>query len=149
MGAKKALKALSELDYQAKQDRYKAVPAHALPRAKFTDKNANGLTKAILTWLTLSGHYASRIQSQGQYNPKLKRWTKSTVKRGIGDIMAVIAGQSIMIEVKTGKDSQSIWQKKTQAQVEASGGIYFIARTFDDFMNWYKGNFEGSSPTKT
>jgi hypothetical protein len=149
MSAKKALKALSDLDLQAKKDRYKAVPPHALPKAKFTDKNANGLTKAILSWLTLNGHYASRIQSQGQYNHKLKRWTKSTVKRGIGDVMAVIAGRSIMIEVKTGKDRQSVWQKKTQEEVNRSGGLYFIAKDFDSFMVFYKGLEQGSSPTKT
>jgi hypothetical protein len=133
----KALLQLSEMDFEAKARKYPSVPSHCLPRTKFTDKTANGLTKAVLQFLALKGHYASRIQSQGQYNEKLGRWTSSTVRRGIGDIMAVINGRSIMIEIKVGRDIQSEHQKKTQGEVEASGGVYLIVRSFSEFMDWY------------
>jgi hypothetical protein len=39
--------------------------------------------------------------------------------------------------VKYGKDKQSEVQKRYQESVEAAGGTYFIARTFDDFMIFY------------
>jgi len=128
---------LKKLDHESKTKKYPSVPAHAIPRAKHNDTTANGITRAVLSWLELKGHYATRIQSQGQYQPKLKRWTKSTVKRGVGDISAVINGRSIMIEVKAGRDRQSEWQKQTQEQVEASGGVYLLVRSFDDFHKWY------------
>lgn len=120
----------------AKAKRYPSVPEHCIPKSKFSDKSANGLTAAILTWLELHGHYASRIQSQGQYNPTLKRWTRSTVKRGIGDITAIVNGRTVMIEIKM-KDSQSPWQKKTQQEVERSGGSYWLCHSFDEFVTFY------------
>lgn len=136
-----ALKQLSELDLNQKRLKYKNVPDFALPKTKFNVHSANGLTKSILSWLELNGHYCSRIQSQGQYNPTLQRWTKSTVKRGIADIMAVINGRTVMIEVKAGNDRLSKYQIETQKEVQESGGIYFVAKDFDSFMTFYKTEF--------
>lgn len=42
-----------------------------------------------------------------------------------------------MIEVKAGKDRMSEWQVKTKQDVENSGGIYLVVRSFDDFKNYY------------
>lgn len=91
-----------------------------------------------MKWLTLKGHYCSRIQSQGQFQPKLGIFTRSNVKRGIGDVLAIINGQTLMIEVKVGKDKQSQYQKDTQIEVEQSGGTYLIARDFQSFYEWYQ-----------
>ncbi len=124
------------MEQQAKAKRYPLVPAHYVPNTKFSDKTANALTKAILSWMELHGHYASRIQSQGQYNPTLKRWTRSTVRRGIGDITGIVNGRTVMIEVKM-KDRQSEWQKKTQQEVERSGGSYWLVHSFDEFVKLY------------
>ena len=135
------MKAMNELvlkDLESKRVRYKSVPSYAIPKMKLKTSTANGLTQSIIKWLELNGHYCSRIQSQGQYNPTLGQWTKSTVKRGIGDLLAVINGKSVMIEIKIGMDRQSEWQRSTQKQVEASGGIYFIAKNFDSFLTFYK-----------
>lgn len=100
-------------------------------------ESANEITRKILKFLDLKKHYCSRIQSQGQYNPTKGRWTKSTVRRGIGDILAIIDGKAVMIEVKAGKDRMSEWQVKTKQDVENSGGIYLVVRSFDDFKNYY------------
>ncbi len=32
---------------------------------------------------------------------------------------------------------QSEYQKQTQKEVEASGGVYLIVSSFDGFMEWY------------
>ena len=132
------LNELSLMDLKLKKEKYKNVPPYALPKMKLNTSTANGLTQSIIKWLELNGHYCSRIQSQGQYNTTLGKWTKSTTRRGIGDLIAIIKGQTVMIEIKIGSDRQSQWQKVTQKQVEESGGVYIIARTFDDFINWYK-----------
>ena len=136
-----ALNELSLMDLKQKRERYKNVPDYALPKMKVATSTANGLTQSIIKWLELNGHYCSRIQSQGQYNPTLGKWTKSTTRRGIGDLIAIINGQTVMIEIKIGRDRQSQWQKLTQKQVEESGGVYIIARSFDGFLQWYKSKF--------
>jgi hypothetical protein len=133
----KPLQLLSQLDHEDRRKRYPTIPDHALPSNKFRDTTANELTAAVIRFLTLEGWYNSRLQSQGQYRASVGRWTKSTVRRGIGDIMAVINGRTIMIEIKVKKDRQSTYQKQTQIEVEQSGGTYLIVRDFDSFYNWY------------
>lgn len=60
---------------------------------------------------------------------------------GTADISATIRGRSVKIEVKIGRDRQSEAQKRYQASIEAAGGIYYIARNIDDFMQWYNQTF--------
>jgi hypothetical protein len=132
-----ALKHLQQLDMESKRDRYTSIPIHAMPPSRFEDRTANGLTAAVLRFLTLKGHYCTRIQSQGQYRPQLGIWTKGTTKRGIGDLMAIIDGRTIMIEIKVKRDRQSQYQKQTQIEVEQSGGTYLIVRDFDSFYYWF------------
>jgi hypothetical protein len=133
-----ALEELSERVYEAKQKKYPNVPRHALSRHRYTANSANELTDCVLTWLSVKGHYCSRIQCQGQYQPKLGIFTPSTVRRGIGDILAIVSGQTIMIEIKYGRDQQSKYQKQTELDVKQSGGVYLTVRSFDGFIYWYK-----------
>jgi hypothetical protein len=65
------------------------------------------------------------------------QWTKGTGTPGSADISATIYGRSVKIEVKIGKDKQSVVQKQYQLMIEAAGGIYIISKTFDDFVEWY------------
>jgi hypothetical protein len=39
--------------------------------------------------------------------------------------------------VKYGKDRQSDAQKVYQKMIEDAGGVYYISRTFDDFIEFY------------
>lgn len=98
----------------------------------------NTLTSAVIKYLDIQGHYVSRVQSQGQYSPKRGRWIKSKVKRGIGDIIACINGRMVMIEIKTGKDKQSEWQKETERQVKESGGEYWIIKEISQLIKNYE-----------
>ena len=131
------LKELQEMDQAAKGKRYPAVPDHALPRSRFKTGTANGLTQAIIKFLQLNGCWATRVSSAGRYLPGPKMFIPSTTRRGTADIHAVIAGRHASIEVKIGKDRVSPDQEKTRAAIEASGGLYFIARDFDSFHEWY------------
>lgn len=119
---------------------------------------ANGLTMAIIRFLTWKGHYANRIGTQGQarvqkiprFNIHSKQmqyfdkvsWTKGNTKRGTPDITAIIGGKAVWIEVKSGQDRMSIAQKEQQASIEMAGGIYYIAQTMEDFYGWYKDTFD-------
>lgn len=133
----KPLEILQSMDNAYKRKRYPSVPDNALPSTRYRQRDANSITSAILAFLRLKDHYCSRIQSQGQYNPTLKRWTKSTVRKGISDIHAVIAGKHCSIEVKANQDKMSNHQEQTRDEVQRSGGLYFVARDFDSFYQWY------------
>jgi hypothetical protein len=123
-----------------------------------SDKTANGLTKCIIDWITLKGGYANRINTQGQarvhkvprYNILTGKteyrdsvqWTPSTTRIGTPDIDAIIHGKAVKIEVKIGKDKLSEAQKKHLEDIAKAGGLYFVAKDMESFINWYKLNFE-------
>jgi hypothetical protein len=145
------IKDLERFANRRKRDQYPGVPEHAIPKTKFTDTTANGLTKAVLIWLELNGHWASRINTSGRYlqGPQYTdvlghkkqlpgKWIPGTTRRGTADIHAVINGRHVSIEVKIGKDRMSESQHQTQQAIEQSGGVYLIVRSFDDFMHHYR-----------
>lgn len=134
-GAK--MKEFQELDRAEKVKRFPKVPAHALPRRAYKTTTANGLTQAILRWLDLNGCYAVRVSSAGRYLPASKTFIPSTTRKGTADIHAVIGGRHCSIEVKVKRDKMSEVQEKTRDQIERAGGLYFVAKDFDSFMEWY------------
>ena len=133
-----------------------AVPA-------YSDSTTNGLTKTIIDFLTFSGHWASRVNTQGQArvkniprysllsgkveNSQKVSFTKSTTKRGTPDISAIIKGHAVQIEVKVGRDSMSEHQEKEQIRIENAGGSYFIARDMPGFLSWYEKMFSSPKPS--
>lgn len=120
-----------------------------IPLSNWKDDSANGLTQCITAFLNFSGWQAERINTMGVYREGKKiqvgentrqlkgKWTPSTSTKGSSDISATIKGRSVKIEVKYGKDKQSEVQKRYQESVEQAGGIYYIARTFDEFIEFY------------
>ena len=67
----------------------------------------------------------------GQYIP-------GTGTNGTADISATIKGKSIKIEVKFGKDVQFEAQKEYQRSIEKAGGMYYIAKDFETFYQFYQ-----------
>ena len=132
-----ALKELTEQTQMYKAIRYPSVPAFALPKSKFKDNTANNLTKAIISLITLRGGFASRVSTQGQFDPRLKAWRPGSVKKGMPDIVAIYKGLNLSIEVKIGKDRMSENQLKIKSQIESAGGRYFVARDFESFCEWF------------
>ncbi len=120
-----------------------------LPLSEWNDNSANALTKCITQFLILSWWQAERINTMGVYRQGAKiqvgenirqlkgKYTPSTSTKGSADISATIYGRSVKIEVKYGKDRQSDVQKKYQEDIERAGGIYYIARDFDNFLLFY------------
>lgn len=132
-----ALQTLAALDLEAKQRQHPTVPAHALVKGKFSDATANELTRAVIRCIELHGGYAVRINTQGQFNEKLQRWTTGTTRRGTADVHAVAFGLHLSIEIKVGRDRLSGAQQATAADVERAGGRYFVARDFEAFYAWF------------
>jgi hypothetical protein len=96
----------------------------------YSDKTANGLTKMITDYIKFSGGFANRINNMGVYDSKLKRYRKSNTKKGTPDVDAIIAGLSVKIEVKIGKDKLSEDQINVKKQIENSGGVWLLAKDF-------------------
>jgi hypothetical protein len=115
----------------------------------WNDNSANSLTKSIEFYINANGFQAERINTMGVYREGKKiqvgentrqlkgKYTPSTGTKGSADISATIRGRSVKIEVKYGKDKQSEVQKRYQESIEQAGGTYFIARNFDEFMEFY------------
>ena len=142
------LSELTKLAMMHKIAKHPMIPLHALPPVRpFSDKKSNELTRAIVEFIRLTGHYADRINNTGIYDSKTGRWRKGGTRKGISDIIAnkMIEHDgrkfSIMvaIEVKVGRDKMSDYQLKVQAEVQNSGGVYIIAKTWEQFFEeWQK-----------
>jgi hypothetical protein len=148
----KPIDRLKHLKQEAMLEAYPNVPKYAISAPKYEDKTANGLTKCIIEFLQLSNHQAERINTMGRPIDNRKQvtdvigrtktigsmtWGKSTATKGSADISATIQGRSVKIEVKIGADRQSQDQKIYQENIEKSGGQYWIAKNFDDFIKKY------------
>jgi hypothetical protein len=143
-----ALQHLQQLDFEAKRKACPSVPEYAIPRRRFSDRTANGLTKCVLAWLRLHGHKAWRQGSEGRYRPgatiidvigrqrTLKGNWLPGQNNGASDVACIINGRFVAVEVKK-QDQQSEAQRRYQEEVEASGGVYLIVRTFTEFYEWY------------
>lgn len=135
--------------HELKVERYSMThpnfPPNYIPKSMYKDSTANGLTKAICDWINLHGYQAERINTMGTAREKKTTggkvigvtWTRGTSTAGSADISATIKGRSVKIEVKIGKDRQSEAQKRYQEMIERAGGTYYIARNFDDFVDFF------------
>lgn len=128
-----------------KTDHYKAkgIPSHAIPPAKKGGKGeANKIQKAITEYCKYSQHMdCFRVNSQGQYDAKIGKFRKSGSTDGISDLIVIYKGVSLYVEVKAGKDKMRATQTVFRQRVEFAGGVYFVAKSFDMFVenfNRYK-----------
>lgn len=151
-----AVKNLEVLANNAAREKFSELPAEWLAPRKFRDDTANGLTKCIIDFVMLQHGQAERIANMGrrlftqqtftdvigrQRTIGSTKWIPSNGTNGTADISATIAGKSIKIEVKIGRDRQSEAQRQYQKAIELAGGIYVIATSFEQFLNWYELNF--------
>lgn len=149
------LQVLARMAQEEYARKHPDIPTGWLPNQKFKQSTANEVTKAVITFIRLSGGQAERISVTGRRVDQrhvvtdalgFKRqigsvkWIKSSMQVGTADISATIRGRSVKIEVKVGKDRQSEKQKEYQRQVEQAGGVYLIVRSFDEFYEWWKNN---------
>lgn len=147
-----AIKNLKFLALEENKRRFPTLPDEVRYIKPYRDKKANDLTRCIIDFLWFKGHQAERIAVTGRYidNSKIVRdclgtrrkigsgkWIASSMQKGSADLSATIKGRSVKIEIKIGQDRQSESQKQYQKQIESAGGLYYIARNFEEFYNWY------------
>lgn len=138
---KELLKRL-KLDYIQKTTPgfFEASGGSRMKMKPFSDKTANGLTALIVAFVTHLGGYANRISSTGTMRKigGTMKWTKGNSNKGAADIRILFNGKSIDVEVKIGADKLSPAQYKERARVESAGGLYFVARDFHSFLQWWQ-----------
>jgi hypothetical protein len=114
-------------------------------------KTTNGITGAIIKYVTYVGGFANRINSTGR-KIKTKRdkeiYIPGTTRHGTPDVDIVYNRHAIKVELKNAatKDRVSPEQSKVKAQLEAAGAIYFFAETFEGFMSWWVNEIEIKTP---
>lgn len=157
----KPIDILKNLDKENKKIKYPNVPDHCICAYDYKDKKANGLTRCIIDWIKFNGGQAERINTMGRPIDRTKvvtdvcgfkkqigsiEWVQGTATRGSADISATIKrngiGISVKIEVKIGADRQSEHQKKYESDVTSAGGVYYIAKDFNSFYEWYNNMFK-------
>lgn len=130
-----ALTYLCQLADAAKAARHPTVPYPV--RSKYSDKSANDLTRCVVDYLTLSGHFATRLQSTGTYRDDLKKYVPSQQRAGMPDVFAVVEGRAVFVEVKTGNDRLSDTQKETINLLVQAGALVCVAHCFQAFYDWF------------
>ncbi len=109
----------------------------------YSDTTANGLTSAIIDFIIFSGGDANRINTQGQLRKINRRmtWTHGSTRKGTADIHAIFQGRHISIEIKIGNDKQSDQQIKEAGRIRNAGGLYYVAKDMQSFIEWWQGQF--------
>lgn len=141
---KKLLKQL-KLEYlkRTAPDFFEMSGGYKMEVKPYKDDTANALTRSIEDFVKHIGGYANRISTTGQMRKIDGRmqWTKGNSNKGAADVRILFNGRSIDVEIKIGKDRMSEAQYKEQQRVESAGGLYFIARSFPEFLEFWLSHF--------
>lgn len=154
----KPLEHLKELILAEQKGKYPNVPEQMLRINIYgTDKPEKREKKRIEKFLNLIGNARCNIiENRGQRVDKRETITDiigqkkvigsvhfigSGMRNGIADMMAVINGKAIDIELKRvykkGRDRQSNAQKEEQKKMQLAGGTYIIVESYEEFYKWY------------
>lgn len=147
-----ALAHLRQLHIEDSKVKHPSLLYHTAPL--FTASKTNDLTRCLLAFLKLKGHFVERTGNEGRVIDNRETHTdilgnlrtigsvqrvKSSGRKGTSDLKAIINGRFVAIEIKNAltHDRQRPDQKHYQAEVEAAGGVYVICTSFAQFVNWY------------
>lgn len=89
----------------------------------------------ILSYLKSKKILAWQNSSVGIFDAKIGKYRrKNSIHRivGVSDILGIYAGRFLAIEVKSEKGRLSLPQKEFIDQINAQGGIAFVARSIED-----------------
>jgi hypothetical protein len=146
-----ALSTLKELAIAHSRTLHPTLPEYARCTRNYSDRTANGLTKCIIDFLNFSGHQAERINSTGRPIDNTKivkdvlgssrrigsmKWIPGSGTKGTADVSATIWGKSVKIEIKM-NDRQSEDQKMYEQSIIRAGGLYWLVRSFEEFLKYY------------
>jgi Holliday junction resolvase-like predicted endonuclease len=103
------------------------------------NESANRITANILRVINMQpGCVAYRINNVGVWDAAKGVHRKGNTQKGLPDIIACLRGKFVAIEVKSGNDKQSDWQKIVEQEISGAKGEYWIIRSTENFLE----NFE-------
>ena len=130
-------------EMQAKRDNQRKSRAQWKARDGMPAKKpetANRITNNIIRIINMQTQsFAFRVNNVGVWDAAKGIYRKGNTIKGISDILASVRGQMVAIEVKAGKDVMSYDQQRFAASVIQSGGLYYEARSTDEFIQWFQG----------
>jgi hypothetical protein len=133
-----AVKLLEQLFWEYDRMKHPSVDPKYIARRKMRDDTANGLTACIVAFAKINSCFASRLNTMGVYDARLKKYRHTTQRRGLPDILITGPdGRSIFCEVKVKRDKMSEHQHRVQAEQQQSNGIYLTISTFTQFYDWF------------
>lgn len=121
-------------------EQLKAHEAARIDRKAIRPKGetANRITANIIRAINMQFRcVAYRINNVGVWDEAKQVYRKGNTQKGIADISAIIRGRALWVEVKAGKDKVSREQVIFRAEVERAGGVYFVARSTDEFLIFF------------
>lgn len=97
---------------------------------------ANELTQQIIKHIFDQGGFAWRSNTVGIFDAR-RGLFRAGAKKGVSDVIGLIHGRFIAVEVKIGRDRLSPEQEGFIANVRHAGGIAIVAHSFEEFLsNW-------------
>jgi hypothetical protein len=118
------------------KDSSEAGQKHSIPRNNGPRLSEQDIQKLIIAWLRTIGIFCWRNNTTGVYDPRAGAFrTLSGIGAltGVSDILGIThQGRFLAIEIKcrTGKVSKD--QQDFMDQINARGGLAFVARSLDD-----------------
>ena len=102
-------------------------------------ETANQITRNVLRVANFQpGCIAYRVNNVGVWDEAKQVHRKGNTEKGLPDVIMILKGRFIAIEVKAGRDKLSDDQKKRKFEIERAGGIYFECRSTDAFIEFFK-----------
>lgn len=124
---------------------YASKPAAKPAKAK--GETANRITANIIRVINMQPKcVAYRINNVGVWDAEKGIHRAGGTQKGIADIAAIVRGRAMWVEVKAGRDRLSQEQCAFRTEVERAGGLYFVARSTDEFLNFFTAINEHKAP---
>lgn len=89
----------------------------------------------IFMWLQEQGIYAFSVPNEGAGKGQIIRMMKLKsmgLRAGVSDLIVILSGKVVFLEVKTEKGKQSEAQKRFEEKVKSLGHEYFIVRSINE-----------------
>lgn len=102
------------------------------------EKNEKVIETEILDALAAIGFFCFKVDRQGTFDPSRKIFRKNNNKhkiKGVSDILGIIGGRFLAIEVKSKTGKLSPDQKIFLRRIQDEGGIAFMARSTEQALN--------------
>lgn len=102
-------------------------------------ETANQITRNILKTINFQpGCVAYRVNNVGVWDEKKQVRRAGNTEKGLPDIWACVRGRFVVVEVKAGSDKLSEHQQARRFEVELAKGVYFEARSTDEFLAFFE-----------